>query len=42
MLEPQIAYKPALNIVGLEVPLIHGLSPETAASATLTSLLSYL
>lgn len=29
MLEPQILEKPAMTIVGLETPFIHGLSPET-------------
>lgn len=32
MLEPQIVEKPALTIVGLETPFIHGLSPETNAA----------
>lgn len=29
MLEPQILDKPAMTIVGLETPFLHGLSPET-------------
>ncbi len=29
MLQPQIAEKPALTVVGLETPFIHALSPDT-------------